>query len=306
MGGGEGESAGDEKPPGAGESSSPAIVAITADWHVNDALGLCPRSGMALDDGGVYRPNKLQRAIWRAWERFWEEVSSLRAGTGGRIYAVANGDLGDLNRHNGVQLISRHKASIKEAMIAAARPMAEVADRIFIVRGTEAHSGGGGELEEFLARDLGAEPAVPPRDGQGGRFSWWVLEAEFGGVEFDISHHPPTSSRRPWTINQGLARAAAIVASRYRNQGREPPDIAVFAHSHQHGVGSEMGVWAFGCPPWKGVGAFGHRLGAGAVVQPVGGWVFVCEGGEWRCEGGGGPLSPILFHAPRRRRWREE
>lgn len=258
-------------------SSSRTLVVVTGDWHVNDIVGLCPPV-FKREKRASHRPGPAVRALWRAWRDFWTFIAEKKAETGAAVFAIANGDLGDINKHDSTQLISMRKSDIVDAMIAIAQPMADVADKVFIVRGTAAHTGGCGELEELLARDI--TTAVHCDDE--GSASWWVLRAEWGGVRFDITHHPPTSSRRPWTRNAAVARAAAIVAGRYLKEGlaREMPRYAIFSHAHYSAQGEEMGVRGRFVPPFKLVGAFGHRLGSGAHVERVGGWWALCEDGK--------------------------
>lgn len=254
-----------------------SLVVVTGDWHVNDTVGLCPPI-YHREKQANYRPGPAVRALWRAWTEFWSLIAEKKKETGATVYAIANGDLGDMNRHDTVQLISPRRMDVKRAMIDVAKPMVDVADKVFVIRGTAAHTGGCGELEEFLAQDITSAVHCPDEKSA----SWWVLRAMFGGVRFDITHHPPTASRRPWTRNAAVGRAAAIVAGRYLKEGleRERPDYAIFSHAHYHGAGAEMGTEARFIPPFKMVGAFGHRLGSGAHVEKVGGWWALCEAGK--------------------------
>lgn len=254
-----------------------ALVVITGDWHVNDTVGLCPPV-YKREKQSNHRSGPAVRALWRAWIEFWDFIAVKKADTGATVYAIANGDLGDINRHDKSQLISQRTSDISRAMIDVAKPMVDVADKVFIIRGTAAHTGGCGELEEALALDTTNAVHCPDE----GSASWWVLRSEFGGVRFDITHHSPTASRRPWTRNAAAARAAAIVAGRYMKEdiAREVPKYAIFSHVHYHASGEEMGVKGRFIPPLKLVGAFGHRLGSGAHVEKVGGWWALCDAGR--------------------------
>lgn len=255
----------------------PALVVVTGDWHVNDTNGLCPpvykREKLA-----THRPGPAGRALWRAWIEFWQFIEQKKQETGATVYAVANGDLGDLNKHDKTQMISLNEKDILGAMIDVAKPMVEVADKVFIIRGTAAHTGACGNLEEQLANDT--KNAVHCDDE--GSASWWVLRGTFGGVRVDLTHHAPTASRRPWTRNAAASRAAAIVAGRYMKEGiaREVPQYAIFSHVHYHAQGEEMGCKGRFIPPFVLVNAFGHRLGTGAHVEKVGGWWALCDAGK--------------------------
>lgn len=283
------------------KAAGTALVVVVGDWHVNDTVAICPPR-FTLDDGGFHQRSKGQAALWTAWLDFWEHVEERKRALNATCYVICNGDLGDINYHDGVQLITEYKPAILQAMADVARPAVEVADRIFLIRGTRAHVGSSGELEEWLAHDIahgghGKKLQRPPE-----HYTWWSLEAEFGGVRFDTTHHPPTASRRPWTRNAAAGRAAAITAGRYLEAGRRPPAVAVWSHVHYPGVGREMGVWGYFCPSWKLVGGYGYRIGMGAHVSPVGGLIFEIVDGRITNHGDD---AFVLYHPKRRDRWTE-
>lgn len=261
----------------ADDVAKPILAVFTGDWHTNDTCGLCPpvyhREKLA-----EHRPGKAVRALWRAWQEFWQLMADKKQETGAELLAFCVGDLADINVHSQTQLISFNQADILRAMVDVTQPMLEVADRIFVIRGTASHTGGNGLLEELFAQDIGAEPC-PDEDSM----SWWVMRGMLGGVRVETSHHSPTYSMRPWTLNQAAARAAAIVSARYQKEGlaRETPDVCVWAHRHAAAQGQEMGVHGFFLPSWKLVGQYGHRLGAGAHIEKVGGLWLLCQGGEY-------------------------
>ena len=251
-----------------------ALVVVTGDWHVNDTVGLCPPR-IRLDDGGTYRPSKEQRQIWRAWLALWGKVADLKREYQCPVVAVCNGDLGDVNKHDGVQLVTVYRPAIQDAMLDVCKMMLDVADKVIIIRGTAAHSGGSGELEEWLARDIGAVSSPT------GTASWWIWKADIEGVTFDVSHHPPTGTSLSGKRGQAAARAAERVALDYLRYRVEPPKVAVAHHNHFWGCGQDMGVWFYYGPPLKWVGAFGHRIGKSYRAEAVGGLIFKCQDGQF-------------------------
>ena len=258
-------------------SDKPALVVCVSDPHTNSIAGLNP-DPFRREQGSEWRPGKGGRAKLRAWQEFWQLMADKKAEHDANCYVLAVGDLGDVNRKTAHELISRHEPDVLLAMADIGEPMTQVADTIFILRGTSVHNAGNGKLEELYARDIDAEP-----DTQNGTASWWVVKAEFGGVVFEATHHPPSSSRMPWTQNIGASRAASIVASRYQKAGRarDIPNVCVWAHVHFRAEGKEMGVHGFYLPPWQTAGEYGHRLGAGASPNEVGGLWFLCQDGKY-------------------------
>ena len=39
-------------------------VVVVSDIHCGCRLGLCPKEGVALDDGGLYMPSRIQKKVW--------------------------------------------------------------------------------------------------------------------------------------------------------------------------------------------------------------------------------------------------
>ena len=257
----------------------PTLFVAVGDLHINSTIGLCvPR--VDLDDGGVYRASKAQRDyLLRNWRRFWRDVAELRDRVRARrVIVVIGGDLVDDNSHSQAQLITVNRSVIVALAQRVLEPALEVADEVIVVRGTEAHGGQSGELEEIVAERIGAVP-----DPVTGQFSQWFLLAEVDGVLFDVAHHPPTFGRRPWTKAAAAARAAALLRAQYLEAGQRVPDVAIrfHVHSYQPGPREPRPEFYYG-PPWQLCTAFGHRLGAGRQIEPVGGLVFECQAGEQR------------------------
>lgn len=265
------------------------ILAVTADWHVNDTCALCPPAVHL--DRGTYAPSKLQRAIYRAWCDYWSLVSSLKVEHNATVIAVHNGDLGDLNSHSTKELISTFRPDVERALTDIHAPV--VADLEVVNRGTCAHNGGNGELEEWFASDL--TTTVPSPEGTS---SWWVFRAEIGGVRVHITHHPPTSTRIASKHGQAVSRMCERLAAEYNAYGwRDLPHLAIWSHVHWSAQGHEMGIEGWTTPPWKGLGAFGHRIGV-SLPNPVGGLIITIPGdGTWK-------VNQFLRHPPRLPLWK--
>jgi len=266
-------------------NDKPALVVGVADWHTNSTVGLNPIS-LRRELGSQHVAGKIGRATWRSWLAFWRVVEEKRAQYQATVFTFAVGDLGDKNSHSNIQLITASKVEIQDAMAEVAEPMAQASDYVFILRGTESHVGPNGEMEEWLARDL--DNAVPYSEGVA---SWWVANVEIAGKKFMVTHHPPTVSRRPWTLRAAVSRSASIVAGQHLDAGdtRNKPDVCMWAHAHTrgalaYGMGDTTGIFL---PPWQLHTGFAHRIGAGSAPRCVGGfWMVVRDGKvlEWEFE----------------------
>lgn len=268
------------------------LVVVVSDLHVNSTIGLCP-SRVTLDDRGEYVASKAQSGyLLRNWRRFWNDVEALKASSRAeRVIVALAGDAVDDNRHSKAQLITVNRGTIVDLAEKVLELAIELADELLVVRGTEAHVGGSGELEELAARRIGATP-----DPVTGLSSSWSLLVEIEGVLFDIAHHPPTAGYRPYTRAPAAARAAFILRSQYQEEGTRVPDVAIRGHTHYYQPGPrEPKPEFFYCPPWQLCTAFGHRLGGGRI-EPVGGLTFVCRGGSYQ-------FKALRYRPPRVRPW---
>jgi len=289
----------------------PIVLAVVADTHINSTIGLC-LPAVTLDDGGTYRASSVQLYMWAAWKQFWhEDVFALVAELGARLYIVINGDLNDKNKHDGVELISLADADIVrhsvDLLTHKDAPVTERADCLFIVRGTEAHTGAHNYLEEAVARELKAEPdnflereVVREDDKQEIRHSWDWLPLVVRGKKFDIAHHPCTGSYREHTRTPAAERQATETMLSYIRRGETPPDWVLRAHGHYFaGPAGAVKTKCVFCPGWQLAGAYPLRRGSAGRVEPVGGLVFVCRDGNARLQ------EPSLFWPKRKKPWVE-
>jgi len=252
------------------------IVAICGDQHANSKMGLCPRS-VGLDNGGTYKPSPSQKAILKAWSRYWEIVYRQVDEHKAKLVVVFTGDAGDKNKHDGLDPICRNDANILSLMTELYEPIARRADELYIVKGTEAHTGAHAELEDKLADDLDAVP-----DDWEGTPAWWWLPLEVEGVRFDIAHHPSTSGRKEWTKGAAPSRMSAELSLQYLERGEKVPDVAIRGHIHYYAdSGTARKPRVFYLDGWKVTDAFGHRLGTGGMSREIGGMWFFCKDGKY-------------------------
>lgn len=231
-----------------------------------------------LDDGGRYESSPQQRWLWREWVKCWGAVEYARERHAARLVVILNGELADNNHHHTTQLVTRNPEDQLKIAIETLAPMTRLlrdGDRLFVTRGTEAHSGVSSHMDETLARELGATAQA-----EDGPASWWRLRAEFEGVRFDVSHHPPGGGgRAPWTRANYAPKLAAMAWWQYAERGERPPHFAVYGHVHRPADSyDQYQVRALVLPSWQLMTSYGYRIGGDPL--PVGlAWV-VCRDGE--------------------------
>ena len=250
-----------------------ALIAV-GDLHVNSTVALCTPS-MQLDDGGTYRASNTQRALWSAWLDFWQEIADLKVD---RRILVINGDLGELDtKRRSSQLITLNKASVLSMVIDVLEPALVLVDSIIVVRGTMAHTGKSGWLEEALADDL--DNTIPSKTAA----SWWHFRGKIENVRFDISHHAQMGGL-PWTSKNAANKIATIIEYRYAVKMKQPiPHVALRSHNHKRSdSGDNSECLAVCLPCWSSMTEFGHRIGRENDVPHIGGDVFICQNGEFQ------------------------
>lgn len=252
------------------------IIAHVGDLHVNSTVGLMPKR-VTLDDGQTVIQSKSQRWLWERWLDFWAITATYKQKTQSKVIGVINGDWGDINKHSKFQLIETSNAdTVIDMMIDAIQPMLSVCDDVVIVRGTEAHTGGVGWLENRAAKEIGA--VYNENDGT---HSWYVWEATIDGVNLMSAHHPGTNSTRPWTAGNDANRRAAMDVEYYFSSAWKPA-LTLWGHYHHYAdSGKTHPIRAIYNRSFQLKTSFNYRIGQANNVSEIGGlWVF-CKNGNF-------------------------
>lgn len=282
--------------------------AVFADTHPNSKRGLCHPDGHAYDDEGSYVPGKSQLWLWRRWETdFWGHVGELKRKLKAEVWSIQVGDGCDDNRHSRHGLITANKSGVIDIAEAIHEPAlrhpkyGKVADLFFGIRGTDAHVGRQGELEELLFKGLESKGAVVVPDEFKGTKTWWWAPLEAYGVVGDFAHRPGSNSTRPWTLGGGAIRQAAILKSDWNDRGKPMPRYAWRAHFHHlEDTGYTHVPRTMFCPPWQLRTAFGERIGYSGRLEKVGGWIAIMH------PDGESKVYPLLWSPPERPIWMRE
>ena len=249
------------------------IIAIASDLHTNSALGLLP-PGAKRDDGQEVRQSKSQAWLWDNWLDYWKAVKKAAAGKK-PLSVIVNGDWGDLNKHDGAQMLTNNVDTVIDWMVEALEPARKLTQNIYILRGTEAHTGGAGWMENRAAKEIGAV-----KDAGTGLPSFWTLRLQVERVRLFTTHHPGTNSNVPWTRGAAANRAAVKTALTFGGGAR--PDLAVFSHvHHSEDSADNHPVRAIFTPPWCLPDAFTYRIGHGWGTLEVGGLIIKVDGDQY-------------------------
>lgn len=258
-------------------SREPNNIIVCSDLHAGCSLGLCPPEGAQLDEGGVYKPSKLQGKVWEMWTEFWEEWVP-RVTRGEPYTVVMNGDAIDGVHHGSTTQISHN---MKDQVALARRILEPIVDkcegRYYHIRGTEAHVGKSAEHEETLARALGAIP------NDVGQYARWDLWKRLGPHLVHFLHHvgsTGSSAYESTAVYKELVEAF-VEAGRW---GDQPPQIVVRSHRHRCLEVRVPTVNGYGIavvtPAWQLKTPFAQKIPGARQSQPQFGGILIRLGDE--------------------------
>jgi hypothetical protein len=280
------------------------VVAVCGDLHCGSTVGLCPPEGLELDDGGIYNPSEAQEWLWQCWESAWKKAKSVIGRD--KFTLVVNGDMIDGDHHRTAQIASPLTGIHARCAIESMRvPLDLKPSAIHVVRGTPAHVGRSGEVEEGLARALKNQLYPVIKDPDTGTFSSYRRRIDVEGVRFDIAHHGRMGQRahtrgsysRLYSFDIWAEQALDLVkelrgASDLREvfERKKPADIAVRSHNHkfQDSGYDHRGITrVLSIPAFQLATEYVHRIAAEALAD-IGIVLFICNKGEVE-------VQPILF-----------
>lgn len=271
------------------------IIADMGDIHAGSTVAVCPPV-FAREDGGSYQASKAQKELYRLWLKYHALVKEAVGGSTRRkkkFYLLVKGEVIDGDHHDTSQLITRNQVTQLKIAHRLFEPFFDLKpDRVFIIRGTPAHSGESSMWDEEFAKDTGAEP-----DTENGTHSWYWLPAVWEGVRFDIAHHGRAGGR-PWTESNGANGLAAQIIFDYVKTGDKPPDLALRGHVHKNpDSGDNFATRVIHTPSWQLQTAFGNRIGPGQIL-PIGAHIIECDKGQY-------DIHKVVAYPKRRQPWTE-
>lgn len=239
-------------------------LVVISDLHCGSTLGLLP-PGFVTHEGQEVVANAAQAYLWDCWLAFWAKANAI---TGGRYSLLVNGDLVEGCHHKSTQVISPDPGDHMAAAIQALRPAAAGAEAVYVVEGTECHTGG---MEHAIARELAAT-----RDPATGRHAWPRLELKLARAHLVASHHMPTT-KRPYLEASGLGLELNTERLEAMRGGHAVPSVVIRSHRHKYGAFSDESGLLVATPPWQLLTRFGHKVVPAASCH-IGGVILTFDG----------------------------
>lgn len=257
-----------------------SLLMVIGDMHTNSTRGLCPPRFERTEGATILASREQETHLWTPWCKMWYDVGEFRRRYRHlleRVIVVYNGDGVDRNRHDpeGYEALTPHRQEILdlgEKVMAVARPHV---DALVVNRGTPAHSGQAGEMDELLARQLldHGWPVLPPLYGTSLSHYW--PELIFDGVRMQFGHSPGIRTGREHLRGQPSNRKGFDMTSAYGRMGRSFPQFIVYSHVHYPEHSTQHPIHVYYNPAWQLHTAYVHNLGISGKQEPVGAWWFL-------------------------------
>jgi hypothetical protein len=249
-------------------------MAVISDLHSGCQTALCPPR-IRLDEGGFYKLNRIQRAVYKYWLEYWDWLDTIKKKE--PFVLVLNGDALDGSHHNNVATISNNLSTQRKIAYELLKPYADKAAEYYHIRGTEAHAGQSAEQEEMLAESLGA---IPDRDG---RYARWELNITVGKKSkkrCNIMHHIGTTGSQAYESTAVMGELVDSFAEAGRTDDTAP-DYIIRSHRHRYIqvlIASEKGrIVSCTTPAWQGKTPYVWRLKGARQSLPQWGGILVRE-----------------------------
>ena len=250
-------------------ASNPRHIVVVSDIHCGCQMGLMPPDGATIEGGGLVTPSSFQKYIYDIWRYFWDKwVPDI---TEGEPYdVVINGECIDGVHHKSTTQWSQNLSDQTAAAVRLLRPIVErCKGRVFLIRGTEAHSGKSGCEDERCGRELAKYGNIAKtKDGFYSRYDLWK---NLGGGLVHFTHHIGATGSAAYesTAPHKEITEAFIEAGRW---DQRPPDVVVRSHRHRHIIDlmatTRGNAFAVVTPGWQGKTPFTHKIAGGRSTQP--------------------------------------
>jgi hypothetical protein len=186
-----------------------AFVLFTGDHHVGSTAGLAPKAECRNSD---------QEWLLVCWQ---DIVKRAKAAASKKSFVLClGGDHQDGARQHGTWETWGSAKDQRDAAVDLLRPLANMADDIRAVLGTEVHAGPKGDDDRTVAEEIGAKRA---------RYVW---KFAVGGRRVFWSHHGVSVARDPWNDSNGMYAMAKRLYYGALRRGQAPPDLAIVHHAH--------------------------------------------------------------------------
>ena len=222
------------------KGSKPEYWLCLSDLHCGSTVSLFPPN-FKTSEGYLVGHNSLTGWIWECWRdvlRYTRELAKTH-----KVNVLVNGDLIEGDHHHTVEIWSRDMADHADAAYQSLYPLAEIAERFVVVRGTECHTE---KYETGIAEALGGEC-----------YANW--EETIGGTRVRVFHHMPATAKESSKAN-GLGTELANQQLAACRAGHQMPRLLIMAHRHVYGWYDDGDQASMATHAWQTLTRYGDRV----------------------------------------------
>lgn len=214
--------------------TKPNLVISVGDYHSGSTTALA--IPFVLADGQTITPSRYQ--VWLKTKHDEFVARCKQEAQGHFVTLLIGGDMIDGVAHHGTSQTVGTTADQRDMAVELTRPLWGMADRLYALRGTDAHVGSNGEEDSTVAGAVGAQAG-----------HYWQLD--IGGRLIDWAHHCKLGQRE-WTIDNPLITLAETVEFSALRRKRRVPDLVLRHHVHRgRHVRASGGMQVVTCPCWQ-------------------------------------------------------
>jgi len=303
---------------------------VMGDFHINSTVAVI-KPGIQVGEF-ICHPNYTQRWLWECLMDARQKIVELP----GKKILFLNGDAGEVDeRQRSYQVMTNNPAVIQTLIYETLEPILDVVDEVYVIRGTEAHTGKSGWIEEAFANDLvhvvrcedrsvsedvteeqeefGARilkrlkkksakeiNEKPPEEKKITYASWHQVRIGVAGVKMDICHHT-SMGKLPWTAPNVANKLAVLSIFDYTEHMKaEIPNLVFRSHNHMWADSYDNYdvVRAVCMAAWTTATEYVYRIGMENRLADIGFAYTICENGDY-------DLKKVKYpHKDSRRVWR--
>ena len=203
-----------------------ANIAVS-DMHVGHRGAI-----MYPDPNLSHKPNKVQKWVFKSFVTFQDQLDAvLNQYKVDHIHLQVTGEAADIDAKQ------RHRSEhweFDETLIVenASRlldPLYKLVDLgVHFIRGTGAHVGPGGRMDNLVAKDC---DVVIASDKRSSAYAWGVADYLLGGVHCMARHHGLKGFK--WAGDKALVSFREEMKLTYYNTGQPLPDVVYGGHFHK-------------------------------------------------------------------------
>jgi hypothetical protein len=245
------------------------VFVWASDIHINSKSALS-LPVVDLGEGSKYYANKAQVALWEAWKDAWKQVKQK---AGKRPVVICfGGEICDIDyKKRSEQFIVRDRDQAQEHAMDVLEPALAIGAAFIILRGTEAHVGDNGAVDESMAKRIHKYTKKVIKNEETGDFSFHHARLFIGGRKFDLAHHVSMGGTSKSERNAANNLSHDLLFD-YAEKWNEPkPDFAVRGHVHRvSDSGLNFSIRSIIAPCWKFQDSYIHRIGHGGKKPEIG------------------------------------